>query len=355
MPRIHDQYTHCAVYIYGSLVDAANGEHYGGSGFLCHVPLKENPQWGSVYVVTNWHVIEAAKTPVIRFNRKDGRVESIPTKLEDWFRHPDGDDVAVLPLDIDYETLHVLSIGIEQFVTPQLIVDEDIGIGDDTVMIGRFVNHEGKQRNSPAVRFGNIAMMAHEKIQMESGLEQEAFLVEVRSLPGYSGSAVVIYSPCAMNDMSIRRSGKTRSEDEAEREKEKQEKGMLIPPYPIRFTNAKGPFLLGVDFCHIHRKATVRERNEAKSQEGWFIKENTGMAGVIPAWKIAEILNGEELETMRREDDRKLTEKRKKSAASLDSVDEDSPRRVFSKQDFEQALKRASRRLPASKSGKERK
>lgn len=355
MPRIHDQYTHCAVYIYQSLVDAADGEHYGGSGFLCHVRLKENPEWSSVYVVTNWHVVAAAKTPAVRFNRKDGRVESILTKLEDWFRHPDGDDVAVLPLDIDYENLHVLSIGIEQFVTPQLIVDEDIGIGDDTVMIGRFVNHEGKQKNSPAVRFGNIAMMAHEKIQMDSGLEQEAFLVEVRSLPGYSGSAVLIYSPCAMNDMSIRRSGKTRSEDAAEREKEKQEKGMVIPPFPIRFTNAKGPFLLGVDFCHIHRKATVREANGDKAQEGWFVKENTGMAGVIPAWKITEALNQEELETTRKEEDRKLTEKIKKSGASLDTADEDSRQRVFTKQEFEQALMKASRRLPASKSDKERK
>ena len=62
-------------------------------------------------------------------------------------------------------------------------------------MVGRFVSHEGKQQNSPAVRFGNIAMMQKEKIIDERGVAQESFLVEIRSLPGYSGSAVLIYSP----------------------------------------------------------------------------------------------------------------------------------------------------------------
>jgi len=69
-------------------------------------------------------------------------------------------------------------------------------------MVGRFIGHDGHQRNTPAVRFGNIAMMPDEKIKAADGTEQEGFLVELRSVPGCSGSAVYIYSPNAMQDMS---------------------------------------------------------------------------------------------------------------------------------------------------------
>jgi hypothetical protein len=159
------------------------------------------------YVVTNRHVVHGTPTPVIRLNRIDGSVMGFVTNQADWTVHPDGDDLAVLPIPINRKEVRSMSIGPDRFVTQQLIADEDIGIGDDTIMVGRFIGHDGRQRNTPAVRFGNIAMMPHEKIKTTTGFEQESFLVELRSMPGYSGSAVYIYSPYAMHDMSTRRSG----------------------------------------------------------------------------------------------------------------------------------------------------
>jgi hypothetical protein len=253
-----------------------------------------------------------AKTPVIRLNRRDGTVEYIESTTEQWFRHPDGDDVAVLPIAVRYLDLRVWNIDVRLFVTPQTIHDEDIGIGDDTVMVGRFVNHEGKQKNSPAVRFGNIAMMAEEKIVTATGLEQEAFLVEVRSLPGYSGSAVFIYSPCATNDQSVRRKGQDRDFDYKPKLTE------MPPQVHWDAMNPKGPFLLGIDFCHIPRKAYVLDVGGKKVDEKWYVEENTGMAGVIPAWKIAEVLNLEELKAMRKKEDQAITERKTTSAVSLD-------------------------------------
>jgi hypothetical protein len=332
------------VYIYRSLTEAQKGERYGGSGFLVAVRLKENPDWWDCYVVTNWHVIQKAKSPVIRLNRRDGSVECIQTIAEQWFRHTDGDDVAVLPLDVEFENLRVWTINSEDFVTPQRIFDEDIGIGDDVVMIGRFVNHEGRQKNSPAVRFGNIAMMAEEKIITDNGLAQEAFLVEVRSLPGYSGSAVLLYSPCAINDMSERRDGRMKGEYKAGEKPE----GLTYDMGDLNWVNPKGPFLLGIDFCHIHRKASVRRPDGSKVKDGWFVEENTGMAGVIPAWKIAEVLDLEELVAMREKDDRELTEKKSKSGVSLDVADDDDTPRL-TQQEFERALKKASRRISSSR------
>jgi hypothetical protein len=69
-------------------------------------------------------------------------------------------------------------------------------------MVGRYIEHEGKFKNLPVVRFGNIAMMPSEHIlqwEREDHL-QESFLVDMRSISGFSGSPVLSYSPQISND-----------------------------------------------------------------------------------------------------------------------------------------------------------
>jgi hypothetical protein len=297
MPRISDAYTHNAVYIYGNLADAQEGRAMGGSGFLVHVAFEVHKNRRQIYVVTNRHVVLAVKTPVVRLNRLDGGVGGFTTKQEDWTLHPDGDDVAVLPVHLQPDAVTFTSLGMDRFVAPQIIADEDIGIGDDTIMVGRFIGHDGRQKNTPSVRFGNIAMMPEEKITTADGFGQESFLVELRSLPGYSGSAVYIYSPCAMNDMSRRRMGQDLAP---------LSDFNLFGPNAQESINLmtnkfapKGPYLLGTDWCHLNSKVPVRDAIGQVHSEGWFIRENTGMAGVVPAWKIADVLNGEALASLR--------------------------------------------------------
>jgi hypothetical protein len=185
MPRIADQYVDCAVYVYSSEEDAQNGVNRGGSGFIATVPLRDdlNARSGHPYIVTNLHVVEKAGNPVIRLNRKDGSPECISTRANEWKFHVDGDDIAVLPFSIEQVNLRYSAIPLLSFVTKDLVRIEDVGIGDDTVMIGRFINHEGRQKNAPAVRFGNIAMMPTERIKTDTGFLQESYLIETRSLP----------------------------------------------------------------------------------------------------------------------------------------------------------------------------
>lgn len=295
MPRISDAYTDCAVYIYASRNDAESGVLQGGSGFIVTLPFDNDPENPHVhtYVVTNNHVVESAKTPVIRLNRRDGQMEFIETTAHEWEPHEGGDDVSVFPLRIG-DRFKFAAMPLRSFVTHSLVEIEDIGIGDDTVMIGRFINHEGKQKNSPAVRFGNIAMMAKDKIKRPDGFEQESFLVETRSLPGYSGSAVLLYSPCAMNDMSVRRYGveKASVNPMSGGGQEKFDRD-----FQVSFS-AKGPYLLGIDWCHLPSRTHVLNRDGSKT--GMVVDENTGMAGVIPAWKIIEVLYSERQQTMRK-------------------------------------------------------
>jgi len=319
VPRIKDTWTGIAVYIYDSMEAAQEGDPFGGSGFIATVPLGDRSDWLAAYVVTNKHVIKDPDKPwsttrVIRLNRRDRTPEYIQTTEDQWKCHEHGDDVAVFPLAAEWDALRIASIDIGQFVTPELIADEDIGIGDDTVMVGRFINYEGKQRNTPSVRFGNIAMMDGERIESQQiGIAQDSFLVETRSLPGYSGSAVLIYSPCATNDMSERRFGQKKTVP-------KLGSGDPNTGFAIKqFVSSKGPYLLGIDWCHIHRKAAILNRDGKEIQDKWYVEENAGMAGVVPAWKIAEVLNYEEFRMAREKEAEEFKARNRTSGVSLDS------------------------------------
>jgi hypothetical protein len=261
--------------------------------------------------VTNWHVVLKATTPVIRMNRKDGGVECFPTELTDWTRHPDGDDVAVLQIAPEVDRMRFISISTNIFLTHDVVSHEDIGIGDDVFMIGRFISHEGRQQNAPAVRFGNIAMMATESIVSEYGICQESFLVEVRSLPGYSGSAVFLYFSTPMNDMSRVRFGATMNVSNPSTDLR------VLGELAMKQLLPKGPYLLGIDWCHLNNEIRVRDKQGKELEDGWIVRENTGMAGVIPAWKIQELLSCEELSERRKAGDEYL-----KDAANRASLDD---------------------------------
>src|SRR6266852_9284872 len=58
---------------------------------------------------------------------------------------------------------------------------------------GRFISHDGKQRNRPVMRFGNISMLPDQDAPVGVGdHDQLAFLVECRSLGGFSGSSAFV-------------------------------------------------------------------------------------------------------------------------------------------------------------------
>jgi len=337
VPRIADQYIDVAVYIYFSVEAAEDGSSIGGTGFIVDKTFETNKDLHYLYVVTNKHVIEKSD-PVIRINRKNDK----PTREDQWVLHPSGDDIAVFHLDVEqWKQLQITTLPFERFATPKLVVDEDIGIGDDTVMVGRFISHDGKQQNTPSVRFGNIAMMPREPIIRKDKFPQESFLVEQRSISGYSGSAVLIYSPCAMNDMSLRRRGIDRPKD-LDLFKSTQEQLRALDNH----TSPKGPYLLGIDWCHLCDTTIVKDKDGADLPYGYKVSQNTGMAGVIPAWKIAEVLNCEVFVK-----DRQKEAERSAKASSGISLDVAGKPGKFTKDDFESALKKASRKL-ASESKK---
>jgi len=300
MPRIPDEFLDSVVYVYSSQERAAEGAGFGGSGFLVGVPLIENIEWCAVYVVTNKHVIlECGDRPAIRLNTVQGRWDVLETFKDDWVKHPQADDVAACPIELSREGLKFSFVHSDLFVKKEQLGNL-VGVGDDTFMVGRFINVQGQERNTPAVRFGNIAVLPYEPVEVD-GIRQESFLVECRSIPGYSGSPVFLFDPQRY------RRGYTYLESWDNR-------------------RARGPWLLGIDWCHIHnfepvfnveKQGEIKTRNKNNELEA---RSNTSMAGVIPAWILTELLNEEIFVKAREVGDKELTQKKSQSVITADSA-----------------------------------
>jgi hypothetical protein len=137
--------------------------------------------------------------------------------------------------------------------------------GDETYTVGRFINHEGKQQNTPCVRFGNIAMMPLEPIRMKySAVGQECFLIEAHSLGGFSGSPVFV----ALTPSPFR-------EDEK-----------------VRELSSGNGYLLGVACGHSFDWERTKESDRnSPTEDGRGITLNTGLMCVIPAWRLRDLLH----------------------------------------------------------------
>jgi hypothetical protein len=154
-----------------------------------------------LYLVTARHCVEKAEPHgglSVRLNTREGGAEFLRLNTTWYFPDSEADDVAVTPLPI---TLHNHFDIAPQSISPWAMTDEfveaeTIGVGDEIVVIGLFTRRGGKNRNRPIVRTGIIAAMPDEPlVDLNSGLEYDAYLVEVRSVGGLSGSPVYLDLP----------------------------------------------------------------------------------------------------------------------------------------------------------------
>ena len=92
VPRIPEQYLQSVIYLYPTEEDAYAGKSAGGSGFIVSVRSVRHPDRLFAYAVTAHHVIEIARSPVVRLNTHDSDVAVIPFQGTAWTPHPAGDD-----------------------------------------------------------------------------------------------------------------------------------------------------------------------------------------------------------------------------------------------------------------------
>ncbi len=294
MPRIPDVHLQSVVFVYPSEEAALTGEQVGGSGFVVNAPARVG---GRIrYVVTNQHVVDQGGHWV-RLNHPQGtHVVHIPP--DQWVSAPDGDDFALavlrLPAHVVPYELSVDSLGLTRSDAQALRV----GPGDEAYMVGRFIAHGGRVTNNPIARFGSIALMPNPTELVRDGRERdvEAYLVEMRSHAGFSGSPVFLLIPQHSFRGQI---GDTSLEDNI-----------------TRFR------LLGIDTGHKVDRLGVEQRDRHGNwtrRDDLLVDHFSDVAIVAPMWKVMDLLNRKDVAAERERLGRDLERTRGHDVAASDS------------------------------------
>jgi hypothetical protein len=174
-----------------------------GTGFFLGVESETREQIRHGYLVTAKHCIESAErygALYARMNRRDTGVADLVELESSWAYHEDEtNDVAVL--HFAPRGFRIMVIERESIATADVIENESIGIGDELMVVGLFTRRHGRTANRPIVRAGIIAAMADEPMDDPwSGLLYDAYLAEIRSIGGLSGSPVwVVINPARVH------------------------------------------------------------------------------------------------------------------------------------------------------------
>jgi hypothetical protein len=113
--------------------------------------------------------------------------------LSEWLvPEDDAIDVAALRFNVPAQ-FELYPVKENIFATAEVVTRESIGIGDTVVVTGLFSYRHGKERNRPIVRSGIIAAMPDELLEdLDWGAPYEAYVIELRSISGVSGSPVFV-------------------------------------------------------------------------------------------------------------------------------------------------------------------
>lgn len=256
MPRLPTEPLQGVAFLYKTADEARANAREGGTCFLVS---KTAPQASKLlgkraYVpfwISNRHVVMNAAAPVVRLNKRDGGTKIIDYDCLDWVVHPNGDDLAGTCAlgHIDAAEDEIKSAPDWYLITKEKAFEYQIGIGDEVAMFGRFINHQGRETIKPAARLGSISMMPEPIWNGATQNDQLSYAVEMRSRTGFSGSPVAMYRTPATT--------------------------LVMLPEEIQYVHG----ILGVSWGHI------------LDEDG----ENTWLNGVIPAWKILELLEAPDL------------------------------------------------------------
>jgi len=254
--RVPDEVRQCVVFV-GIPKPSSDGQvsiSFVGTAFFVGIPSSKEGV-SHVYVVTARHVANKLdnKQFLLRINTKEGSSALIKGDGVRWFTHPTDNsvDVAVIPYAPSLEIYEFKFVHTEMFLSDALIQQNKIGVGDEVFITGLFAHVSGSKKNLPIVRLGNI----------------EAYLIEARSIGGLSGSPAFVRE--------------------------------TVPVGLGRF------HLLGL--MHGHWDIPLDKKNDLLMSEEFFGKVNMGIAIVVPAKKILEVLNHPELIELRRKTDERLS------------------------------------------------
>ena len=288
----------------------ANGTiSLAGTAFFMARPLDSMPGRMMGYAVTAKHVIEGIRNKgvdsvMLRLNFKGPGATWLRTDLAAWKYHPNDStvDVAVMRFSMNDQIDHMV-IPIALCASRDVIASRKVDIGDEVFLAGLFVPHAGRKHNIPIVRVGNIAAMPHEKVSTKLG-DIDAYLIEARSIGGLGGSPVFV------NLTGVRN-------------------GVLSVGLP-QF------FLLGLMHGHFDSELLRKDFTEDSVSTETV---NMGLGVVVPIEKVMETINQPSIRAV---DDQAEGAEKERGFPAMDIAEDPEE---FTKEDFEQALKKVGKKL----------
>jgi len=277
--RVPDNFLKSIFFVCGK--DGGGQIHFGGTGFLVSIPLKDNPAYEIGYAITAKHVIEHGSNypeMFLRFNDVNGKEVLLNCKHFDWvFPDDPSVDVAIAECNPNRDKIDFRVIQINMFATQEIIEREGIGVGNDIYIIGLFSERHGVRNNRPIVRYGHLAAMANELMtDNNTGFEYNAFLGDILSIGGLSGSPVFVELEPVSADYKKR-----------------------------AITFERKGFLLGLVRGHWDRK----QKNENSLIEE-FENVNIGVTIITPISEVLSVLFSERFSKNRNKVDRETTKEK---------------------------------------------
>lgn len=245
-----------------------------GTAFFVGVQDPQHEGQSFVYIVTARHVLKGNDGKswlpkiFVRLNTKAGDSRAIELPIvpdgpgRNVFTHPTDSaaDVAVIPAVPDDKAFDFKFLPEEGLSSKEDFAKLKIVEGSEVFFTGLFSPHVGTRRNYPVVRFGKVAMITDEKVKF-GDQEADLYLVDTGSYGGNSGSPVFFYLGIDRQPGSI----------------------MAGPPVLTLAGVMSGTFL------------DVQPVRAIENTPVAGAPSNMGIAAVVPAYKVREILAGKEL------------------------------------------------------------
>lgn len=256
-------------------------KNYSGTAFLLSLADARLKDRAFTYLVTNRHVAQPGVEdghpcqPVAYLLRADAKVpdssgsystvtQLSPTGLAWTFPTDPSVDLAIAPISVNAEKLDVVFLPTSLLLDDAATRQSNVQEGDSVLFTGLFIQMVGQAHSEPIVREGKIAMMPREKIPTTLRDLGDVYLVDCHVFGGNSGSPMFI-------DLAGSRNG--------------------------NLTVGVNYRLLGVVSGYVEEAANF-ELQTVAAYAG-TIKANSGIAVVVPAQKVLDLLDSPGLKALR--------------------------------------------------------
>ena len=240
----------CVAFIY---VRRADGKFQPkGTGFFMEVKNQDTGDT-AVYLLTAKHVLQqddlttVRDSIILRLNRHDGQSRGnaveVHLKGQRLFASSDESiDLAVVSFTPDSAVFDYKALP-----SKLLAGNDEIQVGANVFFAAMFLEYQGDKRNEPIVRFGRVALIPKDKVKV-SGRPLHVYLIEANSYEGNSGAPIFAYLGSDQPVLKLA--------------------GVMV-----------GAFNLPETF-----------RLSGEEEEKVLKYENLGIAAVVPAYKVHELL-----------------------------------------------------------------